>query len=166
MDDESQSVANVQTRDRSIDDITRSVPTKTKPPTTKPPSASKQKDWPKKPQKGLQRTLPPPPPLDLSMAARYGQAADSHRKERSRRPRLGSKGRDIKMDQFTLSFHGRLLIEGGELSEGLTILGANGTGKSTLLKFNLNITGSLPPSPVTAHSALKLAKHFSTLCRR
>lgn len=45
-----------------------------------------------------------------------------------------SKGRDIKMDQYTLSFHGRLLIEGAEVSlnygQRYGLLGENGSGKA------------------------------------
>ncbi|KAI0733694.1 P-loop containing nucleoside triphosphate hydrolase protein [Irpex lacteus] len=48
-----------------------------------------------------------------------------------------AKGRDIKIDQYTLSFHGRLLIEGAEISlnygQRYGLLGENGSGKSTLL---------------------------------
>ncbi|KAI0682672.1 P-loop containing nucleoside triphosphate hydrolase protein [Cytidiella melzeri] len=48
------------------------------------------------------------------------------------------KGRDIKIDQYTLSFHGRLLIEGAEISlnygQRYGLLGDNGSGKSTLLQ--------------------------------
>ncbi|KAI0337044.1 P-loop containing nucleoside triphosphate hydrolase protein [Trametopsis cervina] len=48
------------------------------------------------------------------------------------------KGRDIKIDQYTLSFHGRLLIEGAEISlnygQRYGLLGENGSGKSTLLQ--------------------------------
>ncbi|KAF9644776.1 P-loop containing nucleoside triphosphate hydrolase protein [Thelephora ganbajun] len=48
------------------------------------------------------------------------------------------KGRDIKMDQYTLSFHGRLLIEGAEVSlnygQRYGLLGENGSGKSTFLQ--------------------------------
>ncbi|CAL1699893.1 unnamed protein product [Somion occarium] len=48
------------------------------------------------------------------------------------------KGRDIKIDSYTLSFHGRLLIEGAELSlnygQRYGLLGENGSGKSTLLQ--------------------------------
>ncbi|KAJ2925818.1 hypothetical protein H1R20_g11281, partial [Candolleomyces eurysporus] len=48
------------------------------------------------------------------------------------------KGRDIKMDAFTLSFHGRLLIEGAEVSlnygNRYGLLGENGSGKSTFLQ--------------------------------
>lgn len=44
-----------------------------------------------------------------------------------------SKGRDIKIDQYTLSFHGRLLIEGAEISlnygQRYGLLGENGSGK-------------------------------------
>ncbi|KAF9529822.1 P-loop containing nucleoside triphosphate hydrolase protein [Crepidotus variabilis] len=46
--------------------------------------------------------------------------------------------RDIKIDQYTLSFHGRLLIEGAEVSlnygNRYGLLGENGSGKSTLLQ--------------------------------
>lgn len=46
-------------------------------------------------------------------------------------------GRDIKIDQYTLSFHGRLLIEGAEISlnygQRYGLLGENGSGKSTFL---------------------------------
>jgi ATPase subunit of ABC transporter with duplicated ATPase domains len=45
--------------------------------------------------------------------------------------------RDIKMDQFTLSFHGRLLIEGAEISlnygNRYGLLGENGSGKVSLI---------------------------------
>ncbi|OJA15262.1 hypothetical protein AZE42_10787 [Rhizopogon vesiculosus] len=48
------------------------------------------------------------------------------------------KGRDIKIDSFTLSFHGRLLIEGAEISlnygQRYGLLGENGSGKSTFLQ--------------------------------
>jgi ATP-binding cassette subfamily F protein 2 len=48
------------------------------------------------------------------------------------------KGRDIKIDSYTLSFHGRLLIEGAEISlnygQRYGLLGENGSGKSTFLK--------------------------------
>ncbi|GJE99789.1 ATP-binding cassette domain-containing protein [Phanerochaete sordida] len=48
------------------------------------------------------------------------------------------KGRDIKIDSFTLSFHGRLLIENAEISlnygQRYGLLGENGSGKSTLLQ--------------------------------
>ena len=43
------------------------------------------------------------------------------------------KGRDIKIDAFTLSFHGRLLIEGAEIAlnygQRYGLLGENGSGK-------------------------------------
>ena len=43
------------------------------------------------------------------------------------------KGRDIKIDSYTLSFHGRLLIEGAEISlnygQRYGLLGENGSGK-------------------------------------
>lgn len=48
------------------------------------------------------------------------------------------KGRDIKIDSYTLSFHGRLLIEGAEISlnygQRYGLLGENGSGKSTFLQ--------------------------------
>ncbi|RXK39065.1 ATP-binding cassette, subfamily F, member 2 [Tremella mesenterica] len=48
------------------------------------------------------------------------------------------KGRDVKIDQYTLSFHGRLLIEGAEISlnygQRYGLLGENGSGKSTFLQ--------------------------------
>ena len=49
------------------------------------------------------------------------------------------KGRDIKMDSFTLSFHGRLLIENAEVSlnygQRYGLLGENGSGKVRVLRF-------------------------------
>jgi len=43
------------------------------------------------------------------------------------------KGRDIKIDSYTLSFHGRLLIEGAEIAlnygQRYGLLGENGSGK-------------------------------------
>ncbi|RDB19834.1 putative ABC transporter ATP-binding protein C16H5.08c [Hypsizygus marmoreus] len=48
------------------------------------------------------------------------------------------KGRDIKIESFTLSFHGRLLIENAEISlnygQRYGLLGENGSGKSTFLQ--------------------------------
>ncbi|KAF9463628.1 P-loop containing nucleoside triphosphate hydrolase protein [Collybia nuda] len=48
------------------------------------------------------------------------------------------KGRDVKIDAYTLSFHGRLLIEGAEVSlnygQRYGLLGENGSGKSTFLQ--------------------------------
>ncbi|KAF9552912.1 P-loop containing nucleoside triphosphate hydrolase protein [Agrocybe pediades] len=48
------------------------------------------------------------------------------------------KGRAIKIDQYTLSFRGRLLIEGAEIalnySQRYGLLGENGSGKSTFLQ--------------------------------
>jgi ATP-binding cassette subfamily F protein 2 len=44
-----------------------------------------------------------------------------------------AKGRDIKIDQYTLSYHGRLLIDSAEVSfnygQRYGLLGANGSGK-------------------------------------
>ncbi|TDL30195.1 P-loop containing nucleoside triphosphate hydrolase protein [Rickenella mellea] len=49
-----------------------------------------------------------------------------------------SKGRDVKIESFTLSFHGRLLIEGAEIAlnygQRYGLLGENGSGKSTFLQ--------------------------------
>lgn len=43
------------------------------------------------------------------------------------------KGRDVKIDAYTLSFHGRLLIEGAEVAlnygQRYGLLGENGSGK-------------------------------------
>lgn len=51
-----------------------------------------------------------------------------------------AKGRDIKIDQYTLSFHGRLLIEGAEISlnygQRYGLLGENGSGKVRLLQLD------------------------------
>nr|XP_019008622.1 ATP-binding cassette, subfamily F, member 2 [Kwoniella pini CBS 10737]OCF47403.1 ATP-binding cassette, subfamily F, member 2 [Kwoniella pini CBS 10737] len=48
------------------------------------------------------------------------------------------KGRDIKIDSYSLSFHGRLLIEGAEIAlnygQRYGLLGENGSGKSTFLE--------------------------------
>ena len=48
-----------------------------------------------------------------------------------------AKGRDIKIDAYTLSFHGRLLIEGAEISlnygNRYGLLGENGSGKVCLV---------------------------------
>ncbi|KAF8742915.1 P-loop containing nucleoside triphosphate hydrolase protein [Rhizoctonia solani] len=48
------------------------------------------------------------------------------------------KGRDIKIDAYTLSFHGRLLFEGAEISlnygQRYGLMGENGSGKSTFLQ--------------------------------
>ncbi|TFY82078.1 hypothetical protein EWM64_g1926 [Hericium alpestre] len=48
------------------------------------------------------------------------------------------KSRDIKIDSYTLSFHGRLLIEGAEIAlnygQRYGLLGENGSGKSTFLQ--------------------------------
>lgn len=47
-----------------------------------------------------------------------------------------TKGRDIKIDSYTLSFHCRLLIEGAEISlnygQRYGLLGENGSGKVRL----------------------------------
>lgn len=50
-----------------------------------------------------------------------------------------AKGRDIKIESYTLSFHGRLLIEGAEISlnygQRYGLLGENGSGKVRRLQF-------------------------------
>ncbi|KAG9317900.1 P-loop containing nucleoside triphosphate hydrolase protein [Chiua virens] len=59
------------------------------------------------------------------------------------------KGRDIKIDSYTLSFHGRLLIEGAELSlnygQRYGLLGENGSGKSTFLQSMAERDIEIPP---------------------
>lgn len=53
------------------------------------------------------------------------------------------KGRDIKLDAYTLSFHGRLLIEGAEIAlnygQRYGLLGDNGSGKVCLGPLSLRI---------------------------
>lgn len=48
-----------------------------------------------------------------------------------------AKGRDIKIDSYTLSFHGRLLIENAEIAlnygQRYGLLGENGSGKVSVL---------------------------------
>ncbi|TDL19232.1 hypothetical protein BD410DRAFT_877227 [Rickenella mellea] len=57
-----------------------------------------------------------------------------------------SKGRDVKIESFTLSFHGRLLIEGAEIAlyygQRYGLLGENGSGKPFPLR---HIYLSSPP---------------------
>ncbi|KIK95945.1 hypothetical protein PAXRUDRAFT_826507 [Paxillus rubicundulus Ve08.2h10] len=59
------------------------------------------------------------------------------------------KARDVKIDSFTLSFHGRLLIEGAEISlnygQRYGLLGENGSGKSTLLQSIAERDIEIPP---------------------
>ncbi|KAF9254317.1 P-loop containing nucleoside triphosphate hydrolase protein [Marasmius fiardii PR-910] len=59
------------------------------------------------------------------------------------------KSRDIKIDQFTLSFHGRLLIEGAEIAlnygQRYGLLGENGSGKSTFLQSIAERDIEIPP---------------------
>ncbi|KAF5321085.1 hypothetical protein D9619_000001 [Psilocybe cf. subviscida] len=59
------------------------------------------------------------------------------------------KSRDIKMDQYTLSFHGRLLIEGAEIAlnygQRYGLLGENGSGKSTFLQSIAERDIEIPP---------------------
>lgn len=67
---------------------------------------------------------------DLSAMAKLQIATD-----RSAAGVLASdpKGRDVKIEQYTLSFHGRLLIEGAEITlnygQRYGLLGDNGSGK-------------------------------------
>ncbi|KAF5309270.1 hypothetical protein D9611_015146 [Ephemerocybe angulata] len=59
------------------------------------------------------------------------------------------KGRDIKIDAYTLSFHGRLLIENAEVSlnygNRYGLLGENGSGKSTFLQSMADRDIEIPP---------------------
>ncbi|THV07023.1 P-loop containing nucleoside triphosphate hydrolase protein [Dendrothele bispora CBS 962.96] len=59
------------------------------------------------------------------------------------------KARDIKIDQYTLSFHGRLLIEGAEIAlnygQRYGLLGENGSGKSTFLQSIAERDIEIPP---------------------
>lgn len=60
-----------------------------------------------------------------------------------------AKGRDIKIDQFTLSFHGRLLIEGAEISlnygQRYGLLGENGSGKVSKPSVNFLCMQKISP---------------------
>ncbi|WVR04530.1 hypothetical protein IAU60_001536 [Kwoniella sp. DSM 27419] len=77
------------------------------------------------------------------------------------------KGRDIKIDSYMLSFHGRLLIEGAEIAlnygQRYGLLGENGSGKSTFLQSIADrdveipehidiylVSGAVEPSDVNA----------------
>lgn len=77
---------------------------------------------------------------DLVEDAKAEMAKLTMKTERSANGVLVSdpKGRDIKIDQYTLSFHGRLLIEGAEIAlnygQRYGLLGENGSGKSTFLQ--------------------------------
>ncbi|KAF8733450.1 hypothetical protein AX14_003845 [Amanita brunnescens Koide BX004] len=83
---------------------------------------------------------------DLSAMAKLNMATD-----RSAAGVLVSdaKGRDIKIDAYTLSFHGRLLIEGAEIAlnygQRYGLLGENGSGKSTLLQSIAERDIEIPP---------------------
>lgn len=59
------------------------------------------------------------------------------------------KSRDIKIDSYTLSFHGRLLIEGAEIAlnygQRYGLLGENGSGKSTFLHSIADRDIEIPP---------------------
>jgi len=74
------------------------------------------------------------------------------------------KSRDIKIDAYTLSFHGRLLIEGAELAlnygNRYGLLGENGSGKvsialgrqtGSLMSFSLLSFNRLPSATSKSH---------------
>ena len=69
-----------------------------------------------------------------------------------------SKGRDIKIDSYTLSFHGRLLIENAEISlnygQRYGLLGENGSGKVRVLLSKCPLCAD--PSPIV--DALAVAR--------
>ncbi|KAK4685098.1 ATP-binding cassette, subfamily F, member 2, partial [Tremellales sp. Uapishka_1] len=77
---------------------------------------------------------------DLSQQAAVDMAKLNLATDRSANGVLVSdaKGRDIKIDSYTLSFHGRLLIENAEIAlnygQRYGLLGENGSGKSTFLQ--------------------------------
>ncbi|KAM6496488.1 P-loop containing nucleoside triphosphate hydrolase protein [Amanita muscaria] len=83
---------------------------------------------------------------DLSAMAKLSLATD-----RSATGVLVSdqKARDIKIDSYTLSFHGRLLIEGAEIAlnygQRYGLLGENGSGKSTFLQSVAERDIEIPP---------------------
>ncbi|KAG6877017.1 hypothetical protein C0993_011010 [Termitomyces sp. T159_Od127] len=83
---------------------------------------------------------------DLSAMAKLNMATD-----RSAAGVLVSdvKGRDVKIDSYTLSFHGRLLIEGAEIAlnygQRYGLLGENGSGKSTFLQSIAERDIEIPP---------------------
>ncbi|TFK63459.1 P-loop containing nucleoside triphosphate hydrolase protein [Pluteus cervinus] len=59
------------------------------------------------------------------------------------------KSRDIKIESYTLSFHGRLLVEGAEIAlnygQRYGLLGENGSGKSTFLSSIAERDVEIPP---------------------
>ncbi|KAI5821928.1 P-loop containing nucleoside triphosphate hydrolase protein [Schizophyllum commune Tattone D] len=77
------------------------------------------------------------------------------------------KGRDIKIDQFTLSFHGRLLIEGAEISlnygQRYGLLGENGSGKSTFLQSIAERDIEIPTTSISTSSLARRSPPTSTL---
>ncbi|KAF9039656.1 ATP-binding cassette transporter [Hymenopellis radicata] len=78
------------------------------------------------------------------------------------------KGRDIKIDQFTLSFHGRLLIEGAEIAlnygQRYGLLGENGSGKSTFLQSIAERDIEIPLILISTSSEVaKLEKYIEDL---
>ncbi|KAL0563348.1 ABC transporter ATP-binding protein arb1 [Marasmius crinis-equi] len=62
---------------------------------------------------------------------------------------IDPKSRDIKIDQYTLSFQGRLLIEGAEIAlnygQRYGLLGENGLGRSTFLQSIAERDVKIPP---------------------
>ena len=66
----------------------------------------------------------------------FHRCADSSRRSAAGVLVSDPKSRDIKLDQFTLSFHGRLLVEGAEIAlnygQRYGLLGENGSGKVRL----------------------------------
>lgn len=75
------------------------------------------------------------------------------------------KGRDIKIDAYTLSFHGRLLIEGAEIAlnygQRYGLLGDNGSGKVCLGPNILNNA----VSPTSSRHSCNLSLHKTYLSR-
>jgi len=67
------------------------------------------------------------------------------------------KGRDIKIGSYTLSFHGRLLIENGEIAlnygQRYGLLGENGSGKVSAMCRTIIVCGTDP----------SLSQHFFNL---
>ena len=68
------------------------------------------------------------------------------------------KGRDIKIDSYTLSFHGRLLIENAEIAlnygQRYGLLGENGSGKVRVI------------GPIQAYQTQERVVHFLAIDRR
>lgn len=87
-----------------------------------------------------------------------------------------TKGRDIKIDSYTLSFHVRLLIEGAEISlnygQRYGLLGENGSGKVRPLHVARRVSGYPRPSegrtrgicPVTLQNRLGKVPELDSCC--